>query len=54
MSGYPYQSQEHFPDDPASLRYRLDWNDRMESGERTQRFQFDYQPSASQPILGRD
>ena len=54
MSGYPYQSQEHFPDDPASIQYRLDWNDRMESGERTQRFQFDYQPSASQPILGRD
>ncbi len=54
MSGYPYSSREHFPDDPESLKYRLDWNDRMETGDRTQRFQFDYQPSASKPILGRD
>jgi tetratricopeptide (TPR) repeat protein len=54
MSGYPYSSSEHFPDDPETLNYRLDWNDRMETGDRTQRFQFDYQPSVSQPILGRD
>ena len=50
MSGYPYSAREHFPDDPETLAYRLDWNDRMESGERTQRFQFNYQPSASLPF----
>jgi Tfp pilus assembly protein PilF len=51
MSSYPYPSREHFPDDPASVAYRLDWNDRVESGERTQRFQFDYEPVLSQPIV---
>ena len=50
MSGYPYSSREHFPDDDTALRYRLDWNDRMETGDRVQRYQFDYQPSASEPI----
>lgn len=50
MSAYPYSSQEHFPDDPATIRYRLDWNDRMESGDRTQSYRFDYQPAMSTPI----
>ena len=54
MSGYPYASREHFPDDSDTLQYRLDWNDRMESGERSQRFQFDYEPSASTPIVERN
>ena len=51
MTTYPYPSREHFPDDPATLRYRLDWNDRTETGDRRQRYQFDYQPSTSEPIL---
>lgn len=50
MSTYPYPAQEHYPESPATLQYRLDWNNRFESGERTQRFQFDYQPAALQPI----
>ena len=50
MSGYPYSDREHFPDDADSLAYRLNWNDRMETGERRQRFQFDYQPARSEPM----
>jgi len=50
MSTYPYPAKEHYPDDNSSLKYRLDWNDRFESGERTQRFQFNYVPTESQPI----
>ena len=50
MTSYPYPSREHFPDDAGTVQYRLDWNDRMETGERRQRFQFDYQPSHSEPV----
>jgi hypothetical protein len=53
MSTYPYPASEHFPDGAAALKYRLDWNDRFESGERTQRFQFDYEPVTSLPITGK-
>ena len=50
MSSYPYSSRERFPDDAGALAYRLDWNDRMETGDRIQRFQFNYQPTYSEPI----
>ncbi len=50
MSSYPYTSRERFPDGADSLAYRLEWNDRMETGERTQRFQFDYRHKISEPI----
>ena len=50
MTAYPYPSREHFPDDPATLRYRLDWNDRMESGDRTQSYRFDYERVLSSPM----
>ena len=50
MSRYPYPASEHYPDDLKSLKYLLQWNDRFESGIRTQRYQFDYQPSELQPI----
>ncbi len=50
MSTYPYPAREHYPDDLQTLIYRLDWNDRFESGERTQPYQFRYKPSASEPI----
>jgi hypothetical protein len=53
MSAYPYPSLEHFPDDNATLNYRLDWNDRVESGDRTQRYRFNYQPAFSEPITER-
>ncbi len=50
MSTYPYSNRERFPDDSSALTYQLDWNDRMETGDRLQRFQFEYQPTHSQPI----
>lgn len=50
MSTYPYPAREHYPENPSTLQYRLDWNDRFESGDRKQRFQFDYRPAALQPI----
>ena len=50
MSAYPYSSKEHYPDNTDTLNYTLDWNDRFESGDRTQPYQFRYRPSASEPI----
>jgi hypothetical protein len=44
MSGYPYQSTEHYPDDDASVEYRLDWNDRFDSGTKAPGFKFEYRP----------
>jgi hypothetical protein len=31
-------------------RYWLDWNGRFESGERRQRWQFDYEPAQQTPV----
>lgn len=53
MSGYPYPASEHYPETDGTLEYRLDWNDRFETGERPQLFQFDYQPTRSEPIDNR-
>jgi hypothetical protein len=50
MSSYPYPRSEHFPEDTQSRDYRLEWNDRFESGNRTQLFQFHYMPVRSEPI----
>lgn len=49
MTSYPYPASEHYPDDASSIGYRLNWDDRFETGDRTQRFQFDYQPAHQQP-----
>jgi hypothetical protein len=49
-STYPYPASEHYPENADTLKYLLDWDERFESGDRTQRFQFDYQPAHSQPI----
>ncbi len=51
MTKYPYSTHEHFPQDAAAVAYRLDWNDRMETGNRTQRYQFQYKQTLSEPIL---
>jgi tetratricopeptide (TPR) repeat protein len=53
MTTYPYPASEHYPDGAAAIKYRLDWNDRFESGDRTQRFQFNYQPAVSLPITSK-
>ncbi|HMD21431.1 MAG TPA: FG-GAP-like repeat-containing protein [Alloacidobacterium sp.] len=50
MSTYPYSTNEHYPEDNPSVQYRLNWNDRFESGDRKQRFQFNYMPTVSHPI----
>jgi Flp pilus assembly protein TadD len=49
MGTYPYPASEHYPEDPKSVAYWLNWDDRFESGRRTQRFQFDYQPAHQTP-----
>jgi tetratricopeptide (TPR) repeat protein len=44
MSTYPYPAGESYPDDADSLRYRLEWNDRFDSGtERSRHYGFVYQ-----------
>jgi hypothetical protein len=49
-STYPYPISEHYPENAATLKYMLNWDERFESGDRMQRFQFDYQPAKSRPI----
>ncbi len=49
MSKYPYLPPEKFPDDPASLAYQLNWNDRFDSGEPARAYRFDFQWSPSTP-----
>lgn len=49
MGSYPYPPSEHYPDDANSVGYRLNWDDRFETGGRSQRFQFDYQPTHVKP-----
>ncbi len=49
-SAYPYPASEHYPENANTLKYLLNWDERFESGDRMQRFQFDYQPARSQPI----
>jgi Tfp pilus assembly protein PilF len=49
MSTYPYPDGEHYPEDSRSLQFELEWNDRFESGQRTQRYQFNYLPTRSHP-----
>ena len=44
MTAYPYPSSEHYPDDPASIEYRLEWNDRFDSGAKVPGFKFEYRP----------
>jgi Tfp pilus assembly protein PilF len=50
MSTYPYPKGEHYPENEKTLNYQLDWNDRFETGDRKQLFQFHYVPAASQPV----
>jgi tetratricopeptide (TPR) repeat protein len=52
MSAYPYPASEKYPDDAASLEYRLNWNDRFEAGEpvRSYRFKYEFLPGAPSEI----
>ncbi len=49
MSAYPFPVGEKYPDDAASLGYRLNWNDRFESGEPVRSYRFDYRMLPSAP-----
>ena len=50
MSTYPYPASQHYPDDTAANRYRLDWNDRFESGaNRATGYRFEFAPRRIDP-----
>jgi hypothetical protein len=49
MSSYPYPHSEHFPESTRSVDYQLNWNDRFESGNRIQSYQFHYVPAQTEP-----
>lgn len=49
MSAYPYPPNEHYPENPVTTEYQLDWNNRFEAGDRIQRYQFDYRTTAAKP-----
>jgi Tfp pilus assembly protein PilF len=51
MRAYPYAKTQTYPMDSASVKYRLQWNDRFDSGNSAQRYRFHYLPAASSPIL---
>ena len=50
MTRYPYPADEHYPQSEIADRYWLDWNDRFESGNRRQRWDFDYRPAHETPM----
>jgi tetratricopeptide (TPR) repeat protein len=49
MTAYPYPTAEKYPDDAASFEYRLNWNDRFESGDPVRSYRFNYQLLPSAP-----
>jgi len=49
MSGYPYKSNEHYPDDAKHIAYQLELNDRFESGDAAHSYTFRYLPTPSAP-----
>ncbi|HEV2214406.1 MAG TPA: hypothetical protein VGR64_03880, partial [Terracidiphilus sp.] len=50
MSTYPYPAREHYPAGTAADAYWLKWNTRYESGNREQKWDFDYQPAQEMPM----
>ena len=50
MKSYPYSKAQNYPMGPAAVQYRLQWNDRFDSGQSTQEYQFHYLPAQSLPI----
>ena len=49
MTSYPYPASEHFPQTPGADAYWLKWNTRYESGNRMQRWDFEYRPAQEVP-----
>ncbi len=50
MSTYPYPAREHYPQGPAADAYWLNWNTRFETGNREQKWDFDYRPVVEKPL----
>jgi tetratricopeptide (TPR) repeat protein len=50
MSRYPYPAGENYPEKAGTDRYWLEWNSRFESGNRRQRWDFDYKPAHEVPV----
>src|SRR5271165_5070885 len=56
MSTYPYPATQHYPDDAQANGYRLEWNDRFESGAskaRGYRFVYDTRTVDPTPLTPR-
>ncbi len=50
MSRYPYPADEHYPDSAASQNSVLRYDDRFESGNRLQLWDFHYKPADQKPL----
>jgi len=51
MSAYPYPASQHYPDDSATDGYRLNSNDRFESGaNRATGYRFEFAPRRIDPV----
>jgi Tfp pilus assembly protein PilF len=50
MSTYPYPDSEQYPQGAESLDYRLNWNDRWDSGDHVHSYRFNYQLLPSSPL----
>ncbi|MGB8769150.1 MAG: FG-GAP-like repeat-containing protein, partial [Candidatus Korobacteraceae bacterium] len=50
MTAYPYPAAQHYPMDNSATAYRLDWNDRYQSGSSTAKgYSFHYAPRTIDP-----
>ncbi|HET7103709.1 MAG TPA: FG-GAP-like repeat-containing protein [Terracidiphilus sp.] len=49
MTSYPYPASEKFPDDADAFAYRLNWNDRFDTGEPVRSYRFDFKLMPSSP-----
>ena len=50
MTTYPYPASQQYPADALATRYRLDWNDRYESGANdATAYRFQYRPRTIDP-----
>ncbi len=51
MTGYPYGAKEHFPDSTDSVRYQLEWNDRVLNGDSHRSHALRYEPAPTAPEI---
>ena len=50
MTAYPYPVGQHYPDDPNAVAYRLEWNDRYQTGSNNATgYRFNYIPRRIDP-----